>query len=86
MCTVKNKLIFSLLISLHSRNGQRSLVKNVRNTGLGVLMILKEYNLNISEVNGKASKDSQRATSQAYEMAHPMRLVKAEILQHQNQN
>lgn len=49
-------------------------------------MILKECNLNISEVNGKASKDSQRATSQAYEIANPMRLVEAEILQHQNQN
>lgn len=47
-------------------------------------MILKECNLNISEVNGKASKDSQRATSQACETANPMRLVKAEILQHQN--
>lgn len=47
-------------------------------------MILKEYNLNISEINGKTSKDSQRATSQAYGMANPLKLVKAVILPHQN--
>lgn len=56
--------------------------KKIRNTGLGVLMILKEYNLSISKINGKTPKDSQRATSQAYEIADPMRLSKAVLLQH----
>lgn len=31
-------------------------------------MILKEYSLNISEINGETSKDSQKATSQAYKI------------------
>lgn len=47
-------------------------------------MILKEYNLNFSEIDGKTSRDSHRATSQTYKMANPMRLVKPVILQHQS--
>lgn len=68
----------------YSRNGWGShrKKKKIRNTGLGVLMILKEYNLSISKINGKTPKDSQRATSQAYEIADPMRLSKAVLLQH----
>lgn len=45
-------------------------------------MTLKEYNLSIGKINGKTPKDSQKATSQAYQIADPMRLLKAVLLQH----
>lgn len=73
------------IIFFHLQETDRDLLlKTIRNTGLGVLVILKEYNLNISEINGKTSKDSQRATSKACKMANPKRLLKTVILQQQN--